>query len=161
MTVIGHRTVHLKSLCARLPGRKLSFADEEMFREMLMLERGDMIPISIPNNSPKNVVAVFDGSLRGQRSGGHPMENAAAIFIVFRISWSWPKTMEILSLFQTGPTRLRFSFIRMKVARLSVLKKLFRSPERRLESSYCLWRLRYSSTVSIAPGKTGLRCPLP
>ncbi len=81
VTVPGHKTVNLKSLSERIPSRKLSFANEESLRELLMLERGHVTPLGVLNNPQKNVIVVFDQSLQNQRIGIHPMENTATIFV--------------------------------------------------------------------------------
>lgn len=83
VTVQGHKTVNLKSLSKRIPSRRLSFASEEVLRELLMLERGCVTPLGVLNNTQKNVVVVFDRDLQNQRIGIHPMENTVTIFIAF------------------------------------------------------------------------------
>lgn len=83
VTVPGHKTVNLKSLSERIPSRKLSFASEEALWELLMLKKGHVTPLGVLNNTQKNVIVVFDKSLRNQRIGIHPMENTATVFIAF------------------------------------------------------------------------------
>lgn len=83
VTVPGHKTVNLKSLSEKIPSRKLSFASEESLRELLLLERGHVTPIGVLNNAQKNVIVVFDKSLKEQRIGIHPMENTATVFLAF------------------------------------------------------------------------------
>jgi Ala-tRNA(Pro) deacylase len=83
VTVPGHKTVNLKSLSEKIPSRKLSFASEESLWELLMLERGHVTPIGVLNNAQKNVIVVFDKSLKEQRIGIHPMENTATVFLAF------------------------------------------------------------------------------
>lgn len=83
VTVPGHKTVNLKSLSERIPSRKLGFANEEKLRELLMLEKGHVTPLGVLNNQQKNVIVVFDSSLRGQKIGVHPMENTATVFLAF------------------------------------------------------------------------------
>ena len=84
VTVPGHKTVNLKTLSERIPSRKLSFANEESLRELLMLEKGHVTPLGALNNEQKNVIVVFDKSLQNQRIGIHPMENTATVFIAFQ-----------------------------------------------------------------------------
>lgn len=83
VTVPGYMTVDLKSLSERIGSRKLSFASEEMLWELLKLKKGHVTPFGILNNTGKNVVAVFDRSLQGQRIGIHPMVNTATVFLLF------------------------------------------------------------------------------
>ena len=83
VTVPGHKTIDLKSLSARIPSRRLSFANEEALWELLMLKKGHVTPLGVLNNTQKNVIVVFDQSLRNQRIGIHPLENTATIFIAF------------------------------------------------------------------------------
>jgi Ala-tRNA(Pro) deacylase len=83
VTVNGHKTIDLKSLSEKIPSRKLSFANEEKLIEMLSLEKGHVTPLGVLNNEEKNVIVVFDSSLRGQKIGIHPMENTATVFIAF------------------------------------------------------------------------------
>lgn len=81
VTVPGHKIVNLKSLSERIHSRKLSFASKEKLQEFLMLEKGHVTPIGVLNNLQKNVIVVFDNSLRGQQIGIHPMENTATVFL--------------------------------------------------------------------------------
>lgn len=83
VTVPGHKTVNLKGLSEKIQSRKLSFASEEKLRELLMLEKGHVTPIGVLNNLQRNVIVVFDNSLRGQQMGIHPMENTATVFLDF------------------------------------------------------------------------------
>ncbi|MGE4353999.1 MAG: YbaK/EbsC family protein [Oscillospiraceae bacterium] len=45
VTVPGHKTINLKSLSEKIPGRKLSFANEEMLLELLALRKGHVTPL--------------------------------------------------------------------------------------------------------------------
>lgn len=83
VTVPGHKTINLKDLSERIPSRKLSFANEEKLRELLLLEKGHVTPLGVLNNVQRDVTVVFDDGLRGQRIGIHPMENTATVFLAF------------------------------------------------------------------------------
>jgi Uncharacterized conserved protein len=83
LTLPGHKAADLKKLSEKIPSRRLRFASEETLWELLNLEKGHVTPIGVLNNVQKNVIIVFDNSLRGQRIGIHPMENTATIFLAF------------------------------------------------------------------------------
>lgn len=82
-SMFGDKSINMKDLAAKIPSRKLSFANEKELKNFLGLEQGHVTPLGVLNNEDKEVVVVFDEALKGQEVCIHPNENTASIYMKF------------------------------------------------------------------------------
>ena len=74
----------LKSIGEQLGSTKLGFASENRLQTMLGLQKGEVTPLGVVNDSAHCVTVVFDQDLQGEeRLGVHPNDNAATVWLSF------------------------------------------------------------------------------
>ncbi len=83
VSMYGDKAMNMKDLAAKIPSRKLFFANEKELYQHLGLEKGHVTPLGILNNEERDVIVVFDKNLQGQEICIHPMENTASIYMQF------------------------------------------------------------------------------
>ncbi|MCX7711413.1 MAG: prolyl-tRNA synthetase associated domain-containing protein [Clostridia bacterium] len=74
----------LKSIQKQLGCTRLSFASEERLYRMLKLQKGEVTPLAVINNTDGVVEVAFDHDLVGKsKLGVHPNDNTATVWISF------------------------------------------------------------------------------
>ena len=82
ISVAGGQSVNLKELRSKLSCRPLSFASEERLNLMLGLDRGEVSPLGILNDTDGKVEVVFDEEIKSfEKVGIHPNDNTATLFL--------------------------------------------------------------------------------
>lgn len=74
----------LKNIQSQLGCTRLSFASAERLDKYLKLEKGEVTPLSVINDTEAKVEVVFDNDLKGkEKIGVHPNTNTATVWISF------------------------------------------------------------------------------
>lgn len=74
----------LKSIQKQLDCTRLSFASEDRLYKYLHIEKGEVSPLAIINDSVRNVEVVIDNDLAEKNKlGFHPNDNTATVWISF------------------------------------------------------------------------------
>lgn len=82
VSISGDKKINLKELKEKLSCRPLSFVSEEELKNILGLEKGEVTPLGIINDSEKKVEVVFDEKIKSfKRVGVHPNDNTATVFL--------------------------------------------------------------------------------
>lgn len=82
VSTLGDKSINLKELKDKISSRPLSFASEERLKNMLGLEKGEVSPLGILNDSEGKVEVVFDEKIKTfNKVGIHPNDNTATIFL--------------------------------------------------------------------------------
>lgn len=75
----------LKSIQKQLDCTRLSFASEERLHKYLYIQKGEVSPLAIVNDSDRCIEVVIDNDLAGKnRLGFHPNDNTATVWISFK-----------------------------------------------------------------------------